>query len=506
MVLNRLRPEMTIWRWIRKNWRMLLLKVALLLGFWLLLALVVGMQFYFATFGGTGAPRPAWGVTAATMLRDWFPWMLLSPIVVVVAEVFRFDRQRWLRNLVVHLATCIGIALGYESLLILNMNGAGSPFVSAGAVPLRPMHLGPAMISTGGHGTNMAFPPGTNFTFPVPPPRMRVINTRLDTNGSASPDIVFSEIGSAPLATLDMPTNNVTYSFGTPALATGTFNLSTAKMEVFTMAGGIGGMGMMWLSPHSPWQGLVHRASMRMQFTTPIYLCIVCLCWVLNHFQEARERERRSAELEQRLMQANLQALKMQLQPHFLFNTLNAISSLVHENPKAADDMICSLSNFLRLSLEVSSQNEVPLQRELDFVDRYLEIQQTRFGERLHVQQHIAPDVKDALVPPLILQPLVENSIRHGLEAREQGGVITLQAFRRNEWLHLEITDDGEGFKNSELWNASEGIGLSNTKARLSELYGANHTFRLTANHPSGACVIIVIPFRTAVNQPSSNS
>jgi two-component sensor histidine kinase len=440
------------------------------------------------------------------MLRDWFPWMLLSPVVVIVAELFRFDRQHWLRTLTVHLITCALVALGYESLLILNLPEAPGPFVSAGPFPLRSVNLGPAPLSTNDSIAGFTATHSTNFTFPVPPPRMRVINTRLDTNGSAPTDIVFNQIDAVPLTPLEPPTNNVTYSFGTPAFSAGTVNLSTAKLEVFTMAGGIGGMGMMWLSPHSPWKGLVHRASMRLQFTTPIYLCIVCLCWVLNHFQEARERERRAAELEQRLMQANLQALKMQLQPHFLFNTLNAISSLVHENPQAADDMICSLSNFLRMSLEVSSQNEVPLQRELDFVDRYLEIQQTRFGERLHVQQHIAPDVKDALVPPLILQPLVENSIRHGLEAREHGGVITLQAFRRTEWLHLEITDDGEGFKNTELWNASEGIGLSNTKARLTELYGANHTFRLAANHPSGACVIIEIPFRLADNQPLSNS
>jgi LytS/YehU family sensor histidine kinase len=217
----------------------------------------------------------------------------------------------------------------------------------------------------------------------------------------------------------------------------------------------------------------------------------------LSHFQESRERERRALELEARLNEANLQALKMQLQPHFLFNTLNAIATLVHENPQAADDMIGSLSQFLRMCLDVSAQNEVPLQKELEFVNRYLDIQQTRFGGRLRVEREIDPRAEGAMVPPLLLQPLVENSIRHGFETRESGGVVTIRIQRREEMLRLEVCDDGGGFTGRELLARSEGIGLSNTKARLQALYGERHEFRLIANRPTGVCVHIEIPFRT---------
>jgi LytS/YehU family sensor histidine kinase len=243
-----------------------------------------------------------------------------------------------------------------------------------------------------------------------------------------------------------------------------------------------------------------------MQFTVPIYVCIVCACWVVNHFQEASEQQRRTLELESRLTEANLQALKMQLQPHFLFNTLNAISSLIHESPTTADDMIGSLSQFLRTTLEVSSKNEVPFSRELEFVDLYLEIQQTRFGSRLRIQREIDSQSVDALVPPLILQPLVENAIRYGLEHREAGGTVTIRVLPIGGMLHLEVCDDGEGFKGGQLLAARNGVGLSNTKARLQELYGEKHQFKLVANQPAGACVIIEIPIHFVQSRTSNDA
>jgi len=247
----------------------------------------------------------------------------------------------------------------------------------------------------------------------------------------------------------------------------------------------------------SRWVSFLHIAVLKTQFTVPIYLCIVCVCWVIGHFQESGERERRTLELEARLTQANLQTLKMQLQPHFLFNTLNSISSLVHENPDAADGMIGSLSQFLRNTLEVSGKNEVPLREELEFVDRYLEIQETRFGDRLRVRRQIDPTVTDALVPPLILQPLVENAICHGVESRETGGTVILSAAREGDVLHLEICDDGEGL-GGQMLKAGNGIGLSNTKARLQELYGDKHRFVIAARQPTGVRVEIEIPFHLA--------
>ena len=251
--------------------------------------------------------------------------------------------------------------------------------------------------------------------------------------------------------------------------------------------------------------GFLQRAAFKTQFIVPIYWCIICVCWALNHLQESRERERRALELEARLAEANLRVLKMQLQPHFLFNALHAIASLIHESPKAADDMIGALSQFLRMNLEASAENEVALAKELEFVDRYLEIQQARFGDRLRFRRDVEPAARDAMVPPFILQPLVENSIRHGIEARESGGTVILRARKCAGKLHLEVSDDGGGFRDGELLSRTEGVGLSNTKARLQALYGEQHLFCLTQNHPAGACVTIEIPFRERQRGPQGN-
>jgi LytS/YehU family sensor histidine kinase len=206
-------------------------------------------------------------------------------------------------------------------------------------------------------------------------------------------------------------------------------------------------------------------------------------------------------------MQANLQALKTQLQPHFLFNTLNAIASLVRGKPDAAEDMIGSLSDFLRMTLDTAQEHEVPLRREIEFLDLYLGIQQARFGERLRIQKEIEPAALDASVPALILQPLVENSVRHGIEPRETGGTIFIRAQREKTSLQFEIRDDGEGLKAGQLVALREGVGLSNTKARLQELYGEAHRFRITPNSEGGLTVTVEVPWRAVTeNVPHSTS
>jgi two-component sensor histidine kinase len=276
---------------------------------------------------------------------------------------------------------------------------------------------------------------------------------------------------------------------------------------LFVTGGPVGGMGgpmagAIHMRPESKWKRFVFLTMLGTQFTFPLYWCVAGICWGINHFQDAREHERRTLELETRLTQANLQTLKMQLQPHFLFNSLNAVSSLIHENPDAADDMVGSLSQFLRTTLDVSSENEVSLRRELEFVECYLEIQQVRFGERLRILRQIDPMAMDAMVPPLILQPLVENAIRYGIEPRETGGSVTIRAAREGEVLRLQISDDGMGFKDGQMPGSGIGVGLSNTKTRLQELYGPKHRFILTANQPNGACVNIEIPFHLAQYNP----
>jgi two-component system, LytTR family, sensor kinase len=187
----------------------------------------------------------------------------------------------------------------------------------------------------------------------------------------------------------------------------------------------------------------------------------------------------------------------MQLNPHFLFNTLHAVSALIHEDPEAADRVVARLSELLRLSLDQTKPQQVPLHEELVFLDRYLEIEQTRFSDRLKVEKQVSPDVERALVPYLILQPLVENAIRHGIEPREDQGKVIISACRSNGMLQLRITDNGAGLVEQDDAGAREGIGLSNTRSRLKHLYGEDYRLELTSAAGGGLEARIDIPYRT---------
>jgi signal transduction histidine kinase len=235
-------------------------------------------------------------------------------------------------------------------------------------------------------------------------------------------------------------------------------------------------------------------------FNLLIYWVIVAVSFAFNYYRKYRERELRAVELEKQLAQAKLQALQMQLNPHFLFNTLHSISSLMHQDTEAADRMMVRLSDLLRAALESSDTQEVALRDELEILQRYLDIEQIRFGSRLTVKLDIAPDTLDARVPNLILQPLVENAIRHGIEPHAQPGRIGLRAQRVNDSLTLEVCDNGGGLRNDE--PAKEGVGLSNTRVRLRTLYGEAHGFELCDAPGGGLLVRLTIPFRTADPEP----
>ncbi len=226
-----------------------------------------------------------------------------------------------------------------------------------------------------------------------------------------------------------------------------------------------------------------------------VYWAIVGATQGLAYYRKLEERELRASQLETRLAQAQLQVLKIQLQPHFLFNTLHAISALVQKDPDAADHTIALLSDLLRLTLETGSEQEVSLQRELDFVERYLEIEQTRFGDRLTVRIEIADDVRDARVPSFVLQPLVENAIRHGIAPRSEGGRIEIIASRRDGELTMLVQDNGQGCMQTTI---CEGLGLRNTRARLEQLYGAGDRLVLTPAPAGGTVVTLNIPFTPA--------
>jgi two-component system, LytTR family, sensor kinase len=226
-----------------------------------------------------------------------------------------------------------------------------------------------------------------------------------------------------------------------------------------------------------------------------IYWMLVAAAHAAENYRAGQERALHASELEARLAETRLQLLKMQLQPHFLFNTLNTIAELVHENPAAADRMIGGLSRLLRDTLDSAIEDVVPLERELDLLQRYLRIQEARFGDRLSVRIEAAEDVRSALVPVFILQPLVENAIKHGLGARLRAGRIDVRVSRHADTIILDVQDDGEGFAGDTM---REGVGLGNTRARLQELYGQSHAFEVDRVPAGGALVRITIPFRTA--------
>jgi len=223
------------------------------------------------------------------------------------------------------------------------------------------------------------------------------------------------------------------------------------------------------------------------------YAAIVGASHALEYYRRYRDRELRALQLEARLAQAELQMLKLQLDPHFLFNTLHAISALMHRDVEAADRMITRLSDLLRLILESAGVQEVPLKQELEFLERYLEIQQTRFSDRLTVRLDIDPEALNARAPNLILQPLVENAIRHGIAPRSDPGQILIRAARVAEGLLLEVVDDGPGLPEGEAAQR-EGIGLANTRARLDQLYGTAHRFELAKAPGGGLRASLTIP------------
>ena len=236
----------------------------------------------------------------------------------------------------------------------------------------------------------------------------------------------------------------------------------------------------------------------RTHYNLAVYAVIVCAWHAWDYYRKFRERERQAAELAGRLAQAQLQALRMQLNPHFLFNTLNAISSLMLKDVVAANKMISRLGELLRLTLQKSDQQEVSLQQEIEFLRRYLEIEQIRFGERLKLKMEVDPVTLEAAVPNLILQPLVENAIRHAIEPQEAGGQIELRSVRDNGHLVLQVSDNGPGLTavTATSDECRERIGLNNTQERLRKLYGANHQFDLNGNAKGGVTARLSIPFR----------
>lgn len=224
------------------------------------------------------------------------------------------------------------------------------------------------------------------------------------------------------------------------------------------------------------------------------YLFLIGLAWALAYRHESEERALNTSQLETRLVEAQLQALQRQLHPHFLFNTLNTVSGLIRTDPDGADVMIDRLGDLLRMTLHKSGIQEVSLKEELDVLGKYVEIERTRFGNRLTIDMQVQPETLDAQVPSLVLQPLVENAIRHGIAPNARPGWIAVHAERDNDELVLQVLDNGDGLPPDRLMALNRGVGLDNTRARLGHLYRDRFEFTFS-NLERGLCVTIRIPF-----------
>jgi signal transduction histidine kinase len=243
------------------------------------------------------------------------------------------------------------------------------------------------------------------------------------------------------------------------------------------------------------WSPIVRESLQQLDWLFMTYLFFVGLAHALAYRRESEAQELNSAQLRTRLVEAQLQSLQRQLHPHFLFNTLAAISGLMRSNIEAADRMVDQLGDLLRMTLHSSGAQQVPLKDDLDVLQKYLEIEQTRFGGRLEIRMDIEPETFDALVPNLLLQPLVENAVRHGVAPHARPGWIAIRAARAASRLIVDVTDSGDGVPPERLQQLNHGVGLSNTRARLDHLYGTDCLLMFT-NLPDGFRVTVGVPFR----------
>ncbi len=227
----------------------------------------------------------------------------------------------------------------------------------------------------------------------------------------------------------------------------------------------------------------------------------ILLCWSglyfgIKYYQQLQEQTEQTLKATAAAHQAQLKMLRYQLNPHFLFNTLNAISTLILDGANdTANKAVSRLSDFLRYTLDNDPMSRVTLGSELSALDLYLEIEKVRFGERLVVEKRIQSPAENALVPSLILQPLIENAIKYAISPSEEGGTLRIAAHVQHGVLVMQVSDTGPGLGNCTSKHKSSGVGLKNTRERLQQLYGDDQAVTLAPNEPSGLTVTINLPF-----------
>ena len=258
--------------------------------------------------------------------------------------------------------------------------------------------------------------------------------------------------------------------------------------------------------PAARWASYAQDQYLRnLDWSLMTYAAVVGLSYALSYYRESQARALKEAYLESSLMEARLKTLEAELHPHFLFNTLHAISTLVHTDPESADRMISRLSDLLRLTFDRSGAASVPLKEELEFLQKYLEIEQIRFQDRLSVKFEIDPETLDTDVPRMILQPLVENAIKHGIGPRSGQGLVQISTRKQEDKIWIEVRDNGVGLSRNARVRFNNGVGLSNTRARLECLYGTEQRLDFTEGE-SGLSVQMLIPSLRPVRRSPDSS
>lgn len=244
---------------------------------------------------------------------------------------------------------------------------------------------------------------------------------------------------------------------------------------------------------------LIIMLSKSINFNILVYVAIVGFGQMWDYYRKKKESEVRTSQLEASLAQSKLDILRIQLNPHFIFNTMHNILALVRKNPEAAESMLLKLCDLLRKTFATSDLREIPLKEELEFIKIYLDIQKARFKERLQVEFDIDPQAQNILIPSLILQPIVENAIKHGIEAVAAGGTITVEARIKGSELRLQVKDTGPGIKMKRALLFEQGFGLKNTRIRLNSLYDKEDPVIISNGADGGTVFTIYIPVKKAV-------
>jgi sensor histidine kinase YesM len=254
-----------------------------------------------------------------------------------------------------------------------------------------------------------------------------------------------------------------------------------------------------WLRAGRDWSlsaALSHYLRQHTQIGFLIYWFVVIAAQFYRMHDQSRKRQVHAAQLEVRLAEALINNLRTQLHPHFLFNTLQAIATLIPEDPEAAEDVVLQLSQLLRVSLDEMQTDEISLSREVEFLQHYMAIQQRRFGARLRFEVQISSALLDCAVPTLVLQPLVENAIRYGVSKHKEDDVVTIRASENRGRICLEVINLSSRLEEKPERLLSRGVGLSNTRLRLEQLYGMEQSLSLFELDPKGVCVRLSIPMR----------